>query len=134
MNNEIVQVLIENVMQIAATVLIVLINVFGAWIGKKLAKNTELKNIEAATNELAKAVERTVRELQQTVVADLKASSADGKLTHEEILDLNDKLIEYTVGSLSNPTIGLLNGAGIDVNAMILSYGESIIQKIHEAN
>lgn len=41
-------VIIENLVQIAATLLITLIGVLGAWLSTKLAKREELKNISTA--------------------------------------------------------------------------------------
>ena len=61
-------VIIENLVQIAATLLITLIGVLGAWLSTKLAKREELKNISTATNEVIHAAQQTVLELQQTTV------------------------------------------------------------------
>lgn len=50
-------VIIENLVQIAATLLITLIGVLGAWLSTKLAKREELKNISTATNEVIHAAQ-----------------------------------------------------------------------------
>ena len=54
-------VIIENLVQIAATLLITLIGVLGAWLSTKLAKREELKNISTATNEVIHATRRPAR-------------------------------------------------------------------------
>ena len=77
-------VIIENLVQIAATLLITLIGVLGAWLSTKLAKREELKNISTATNEVIHAAQQTVLELQQTTVEGMKKAHEDGKLTGME--------------------------------------------------
>lgn len=79
-------VIIENLVQIAATLLITLIGVLGAWLSTKLAKREELKNISTATNEVIHAAQQTVLELQQTTVEGMKKAHEDGKLTKDEII------------------------------------------------
>lgn len=53
-------------------------------------------------------LEQTVLELQQTVVDDLKAASADGKLTQDEITELGKKLLQGTLAKMSDSGIGVL--------------------------
>ena len=77
-------IILQNVTQVVATLLITLIGVLGAWLTTKLAKKEELKNITAATNELVGAAQITVLELQQTLVDGWKKINADGKLTDDE--------------------------------------------------
>ena len=77
-------VIIENLVQIAATLLITLIGVLGAWLSTKLAKREELENISTATNEVIHAAQQTVLELQQTTVEGMKKAHEDGKLTKDE--------------------------------------------------
>lgn len=78
-------VIIENLVQIVATLIVTLIGVLGAWLTAKIAKRAELSNISTATDEAIRAAQTTVLELQQTTVDKLKAASADGKLTKAEI-------------------------------------------------
>lgn len=86
-------VIIENLVQIAATLLITLIGVLGAWLSTKLAKREELKNISTATNEVIHAAQQTVLELQQTTVEGMKKAHEDGKLTKDEITELGKLLL-----------------------------------------
>ena len=126
------QELITYGVQIAATLLITLIGVFGAWLTMKIGKSTHLENINAAQKEVIRAAKITVGELQQTVVDDLKAASQDGKLTKEEISSLGRQLIDMTVQKLSMPTYDLLKSASVDLEALITGAGESWISKLKQ--
>ena len=126
-------IILQNVTQVVATLLITLIGVLGAWLTAKLAKKEELKNITAATNELVSAAQITVLELQQTVVDGWKELHADGKLTKDEIDWLGNALLDKTKEKMSAPAMNLLTAAGVDVNAIIIGAGESMIRSIKEA-
>ena len=126
-------IILQNVTQVVATLLITLIGVLGAWLTAKLAKKAELKNITAATNELVGAAQITVLELQQTVVDGWKELHADGKLTKNEKDWLGNALLEKTKEKMSAPAMNLLIAAGVDVNAIIIGAGESMIRSIKEA-
>ena len=116
--------------QVAATLLITLIGVFGTWLTMKIGKSAHMQNINAAQKEVIRATKITVGELQQTVVDDLKASREDHKLTGEEIRELGVKLIDMTVQKLSMPTYDLLKAAAVDIEAMITGAGENWINKL----
>ncbi len=123
-------VIIENLVQIAATVLITAIGILGAWISTKIAKREELKNISAATEEATKAAQTTVLELQQTTVDGLKEASADGKLTQDEITELGKLLVDGAMAKMSDATKNLLNSAGVDITAIIRGAGEALINRM----
>ena len=125
--NEVTAVIIENAVQVAATLLLMLIGVIGTWVSAKIAKREELKNISAATEEATKAAQTTVLELQQTTVEHLKAASADGKLTKDEIDSLGKALLEGTVAKMSASAVKLLNAAGVDLSELIKGVGEAMI-------
>lgn len=122
--------LLEYGMQIAATLLITLIGVLGAYLSAKLGRSANLQNIDAAQKEVIRAAKITVGELQQTLVSGLKAASEDGKLTGDEIASLKKQLIGKTVEKLSAPAYALLKSAAVDVEALIAGAGESWIQQI----
>lgn len=126
-------IILQNVTQVVATLLITLIGVLGAWLTTKLAKKEELKNITAATNELVGAAQITVLELQQTLVDGWKKINADGKLTDDEKKWLRKALLDKTKEKMSTPAMDLLIAAGVDVNAIITGAGESMIRSIKEA-
>ncbi|HWQ06437.1 MAG TPA: hypothetical protein VN453_04400 [Feifaniaceae bacterium] len=122
--------LLDYGMQIAATLLITLIGVLGTWLTVKLGKNTNLQNINAAQKEVIRAAKITVGELQQTLVGELKAASADGKLKADEVEALKQKLVEKTLEKLSAPAYTLLQSAAVDIQALITGAGESWIDQI----
>ena len=120
-------VLIENIVEIAATLLITLIGVLGAWLTAKIGKREELKTIAAATAEATRAAQQTVQELQQTTVDRLKAASADGKLTAAEIMELGDMLLSGAMAKMSDASKSVLTAAGVDISAIIRGAGEALI-------
>lgn len=127
-------VIIETLVSIAANLAITLIGVLGAWLVTKIGKQQQLNTINLAVEELTAAAEQTVLELQQTVVDDLKAASADGKLTQDEIRDLGKRLLEGSLQKMSASGINVLKAANVDINAIITGAGEALIATIKHEN
>ena len=125
-----VEVIMENLVDVIATLIITLIGVLGAWLTTVLAKRAELDSINTAQQELIAAAQITVGELQQTVVDGLKASREDGKLTEEEIITLGTSLIQMTLEKRSVPAQKVLNAAGVDIVALIQGAGEDWINNM----
>lgn len=125
-----VEVIIENVVNILAALLITLIGVFGTWLTTKLAKRAELTSINAAQQEVITMAQITVGELQQTIVEKLKAAHEDKKLTGEEIAALGETLVIKTLEKMSAPAKELLNAAGVDIIALIHGTGEDWINSL----
>ena len=123
------EILIEHAANIVSTLLITLIGVLGAWLSAKLARRLQLDNINKAKDEVIKAAEQTVRELQQTFVTGWKAAHADGKLTNDEVKELGTKLIDGVLMKMSTPTFDLLTAAEIDIEALVTSAAEAYIDK-----
>ena len=123
-------IIIETVVQIFAAMLLMLISLLGTWLTAKLAKRTELANIAAATDEATRVAQQTVLELQQTVVDNLKAASADGKLTEEEIAELKELLLDGAMDKLSDTAKNMLTAAGVDISAVIRGAGEAFIRQM----
>lgn len=126
-------VVIETVVSVAANLAITLIGVFGAWLLTRISKSQQLTTISTAVDELTKAAEQTVLELQQTTVEGLKAASADGKLTQEEIADLGKKLLDGALAKMSDSGMNVLKAANVDVNAIVTGAGEALITKMKQA-
>lgn len=124
--------IIEVITQVLATLLITLIGVLGTWLTAKVLKRVELTNINKAKDELVEAAQRTVLELQQTVVEGMKAAAKDGKLSEDEITELSIMLLNKTKQQMSLPAIKLLEAAAVDVNALIRSAGEALIAELHD--
>ena len=123
-------IIIETVVQIFAALLLMLISLLGTWLTAKLAKRTELANIAAATDEATRVAQQTVMELQQTVVDNLKAANADGKLTKEEIAELKELLLDGAMDKLSDTAKNMLTAAGVDISAVIRGAGEAFIRQM----
>lgn len=123
-------VIIETAVSVLANLAVTLIGVFGAWLLMQISKSQKLSTINTAVGELTNAAEQTVLELQQTVVDDLKAASADGKLTKEEVEVLGKKLIDGALAKMSGSAMDVLKAANVDVNAIITGAGEALIARI----
>lgn len=79
----------ESAIQVLASALLMLVGVLGSWLTLKLGKKQELAAINAAQQEVIRLTYLTVDQLQQTLVNELKAAHADGKLSREEIAELS---------------------------------------------
>ena len=128
-----VEIIAENIIGWIVSVVVILIGAFGVWALKKIGKRAGLEGISIATDEVIKMAIITIGELQQTIVNDLKANAADGKLTKEEIVMLGEKLVEKTLEKMSQPVYNLLNAAGTDIIALIKGAGEDWINSLKNA-
>ena len=124
------EVFIEVGTQIIFELLMLLVGVLFAYLGKLIAKSKKLEHISYAMIELESVVNNVVGELQQTTVEVLKGATADGKLTKEDIKYLGEQLIEKATAQLSNPAAETLTAAGVDIEGMIHSVAESWIAEI----
>ena len=123
-------VIIETIVSVLANLAITLIGVLGAWLVAQIGKAQQLKTINAAVGELTNAAETTVLELQQTVVDGLKAASADGKLSKDEIAELGTLLLEGALRKMSDSGIAVLKAANVDINAIVTGAGEALIARM----
>ena len=110
------------------------IGVFGAWLLMQISRSQKLSTINTAVDELTNAAEQTVLELQQTVVDDLKAASADEKLTKDEIEVLGKKLIDGSLAKMSGSAMDVLKAANVDVNVIITGAGEALIARVRRGD
>lgn len=125
-------IIIENLVNIAATLLLTLIGVLGAWLTVQINKRAGLKSIGAAMDEVISLAGQTVLELQQQLVEGLKAAHEDGKLTKEEITALRAALITKTKEKMSAPAEKVLTAAGVDIEALIKGAGEAWIAQLKQ--
>ena len=123
-------IIIESLVEVMATLLLMLIGVLGTWLTMKLGKKEELAAINAAQQEVIAMAQLTVEELQQTTVAELKKAREDGKLTKVEIDMLRSLLLSGVKKKMSDPTANLLAAAAVDLNALIRGAGESWIAEL----
>ena len=124
------EVLIEVGTQIIFELLMLLVGVLFAYLGKLLAKTKKMEHINMAMYELESVVKNVVGEIQQTTVDGLKEASADGKLTKDEIKRLGVLLVSHTLDQLSAPASETLSAAGVDIEGMIHSIAEAWIAEI----
>lgn len=123
----IVNALIESGVQVLAALAVALIGVAGTWLTAQIGKVKKLQTVKLATDEAKDAAITTVLELQQTVVDDLKASAADGKLTKEEIAKLKNDLLAMSMAKLSDASVKVLTAAGVDISAIITGAAEAMV-------
>lgn len=124
------EVIIENLSEVIAVLLKMLIGILGTWLTIKLGKREEAKTLAIALAEATEAVQDTVLELKQTIVDNLKANSPNGKLTAEEIDALRHQLIVTTESKLSLVAMEVIAAAGTDLEALILGKGEAFIAEL----
>lgn len=123
------EILITQAAQIVSTLIVTLIGILAAWLTAKLNQHMQLKNLTAALDTCLKMTQVTVGELQQKFVEGMKIANEDGKLTQEEIKELNSSLIMYTKEKMTPELINVIVNAGIDINKFILDAGENYVQE-----
>ena len=126
------EVILENLVNIAGAAAITLLGVLGAVLTARLSKKTRLAAVNAAQQELIAMTQITVGELQQTLVEGLKAASKDGKLTKADVTALGLRLVQETMEKLSEPSRKLLEAAGVDIIALIRGAGEDWILRLKQ--
>ena len=124
------EVVIEVVVQVIGALLMGVIGVAFAYLTKLVGKTKELEHVASAMDELESVVTTVVGDLQQTIVENLKAASADGKLSQEDIYDLGKLLVMKVKEQLSNPASTTIQAAGIDMTEAIHSIAEAYIARI----
>ena len=124
------EVLIEVGTHVLFELLLLVLSVAFAFIGKWLAKHEKLKTVAAAMEEVQMLARETVNELEQTTVENLKAATEDGKLSKTDIEWLGQQLIEKVAAKMSTPAEDTLRAAGVDVVALIHSAAEAFIAEI----
>ena len=124
------EILIEVGTQIIFELLMLLVGVLFAYLGKLIAKSKRLEHIGMALGELEVVVQNVVGELQQTTVDAMKEASKDGKLTPDEIKHLGVLLVSRSLDRLSAPASETIVAAGIDIESMIHTIAEAWIAEI----
>ena len=124
-----IDTLIGYVTEIICLVIVTAFGIFGSWLLNKMKNQKGLENITIATEQVIKAAQDTVLELQQTLVMGWK-NAQDGKLTEEQIEELQAKVLEITIAKLASPTLSLLLGAKVDVTKLITSAAEGYVLEL----
>jgi len=108
---------------------VMLIGVAGTYLTVKASQRAELENTAHAIEQVTKAAQMAVGELQQTVVTGWKEAGG-GKLNEAQIKELG-RMLQYKARELLSPSVtGLLEAAKIDVTALITAAGEDWIRQI----
>lgn len=128
------EAIIEVTVQVITAVLLGVVSIAFAYVGKWMGQNKKLETISSAMNQLEGVVQSVVGELQQTMVEGLKDASVDGKLSNEDIYDLGKLLVQKATEQLSNPAAATLEAVGIDIEGMIHSVAEAYIERIKRGN
>ncbi len=111
---------------------VMLLTVAGtAWAAKNKDK-VYLQNINIAFDNVFKMARITVGELKQKVVDGMKAAADDGKLSDEQIQELQRELLAKTLEKLDAPTKEVLAAAGADICAVIAGVGEDWVRELKE--
>ena len=109
---------------------VMLLTVAGtAWAAKNKDK-AYLQNINIAFDNVFKMARITVGELKQKVVDGMKAAADDGKLSDEQIQELQRELLAKTLEKLDAPTKDVLAAAGADICAIIAGVGEDWVREL----
>lgn len=128
------EAIIEVAVQVIGAILMGIVGIVFAYIGKWMGQTKRLETVSAAMEQLEAVVKNVVGELQQTMVEGLKDASVDGKLSAEDIYDLGNLLVQKATEQLSHPASETLEAAGIDIEAMIHSVAEAYIERIKRMN
>lgn len=124
-------VAIKTGLDILETVVITILGIAGtAWAAKSKDK-AYMQNIRLAVIGVLDMARVTVGELKQTVVDEMKAKSENGKLSGEQIQELQAELLAKTLEKLDVPTKNLLAAAGADICAIIAGVGEDWVRKLN---
>lgn len=119
--------LIEQIVTIAARAIEAAVAILAAWALKKFGQNTSMKNLTIAFQTVCNITRQTVGELNQTVVAKLKAENKDGKLTKQQMYELRMELYELVKGKLDTATMDLITASGADLELLITGECESYL-------
>ena len=128
------EVIIEVAVQVIGAILMGIVGIVFAYIGKWMGQTKRLETVSAAMEQLEAVVKNVVGELQQTTVEKMKADTANGKLTPADIKELGEALFIKSCEQLSSPASAALEAAGIDIEAMIHSVAEAYIERIKRMN
>lgn len=123
----VVGILIEQTVNSIAKLVQMAFFALAAFAADKLGKNLKLKNLNIAVQKVCEIARQTAGELQQTIVADLKAENPGGKLTPEQIDDLGFRLLNLVKLKLDDASKELIIASGADLDALITGECESYL-------
>lgn len=101
--------------------------ILGGQVLFRLKSKLKNENIKMALDQIAKITKAVVLNLNQTVVANIKSKSDDGKLTAEDIRDVKAKAITLIKAQAQNEFLDLLEKNTIDVDSLLDSSIEASV-------
>ena len=108
---------------LVTAVLVYALTAAGIYLSNKY-RNNKLVQTLLILNQLVMDV---VKELNQSVVEDLKAARADGKLTVDEAKQIKDKAVDLVLSRLDNDFIRVIQGAFGSIYQVISTKIEAAI-------
>jgi hypothetical protein len=98
--------------------------------------NTKLKNdqVRQALDQLSKITKSVVQNLNQTLVAGIKAKSADGDLSPEDMREIKAKAINLIKAQMQTEFLELLAKNTIDVDGLIDTEIEASVFESKKSN
>lgn len=127
-------VAIKNGLNILEAACVTALTIAAAVWAKKGGEQKNFQNIILAVSSVLEMARLTVGELKQDMVDQLKEISATGKLTPEQVKEINAELLARTLKKLSEPTKHLLDAVGIDICALIMGAGEDWVRELKVQN
>lgn len=127
-------VAIKNGLNILEAACVTALSIAAAVWAKKGGEQKNFQNIILAVSSVLEMARLTVGELKQDMVDRLKEISATGKLTPEQVKEINTELLKRTLKKLSEPTKNLLDAVGIDICALIMGAGEDWVRELKVQN
>jgi len=108
---------------LVTAVLVYALTAAGIYLSNKYRNNKLIQTL-LILNQLVMDV---VKELNQSVVEDLKAARADGKLTVDEAKQIKDKAVDLVLSRLDNDFIRVIQGAFGSIYQVISTKIEAAI-------
>lgn len=106
-------------------IVVSLLGLLGTWVLNELRRKIKTERHAKLFDSLRGAAEVAVRDLEQTLVPEIKAAAKDGKITEAERAKLQRIAVERTKRNLGTMTKDLRAVVGTEVDHVIRSYVES---------
>ena len=85
-----------------------LLALLGAWLANEIRRRVQSEHARGVMLRLVEATDAAVREVEQTVVPEVRAAAADGKITGEEAAKIRDAAVNRAKMYLGRRGIGEL--------------------------
>lgn len=97
-----------------------------------IKEKTKNQTLNIVIDTVAKFVEFVVRDLNQTVVSDIKDAAVDGKLTKEEQDSIRARAVSEVLLKLNDSTVSLLQEMVGDVEKFITLLIEAKVDEVRQ--